>query len=154
MAPTPRMLWFLASVSSKKLTFQMSATWWNHFFTCCSNLHFNSLEPKKHGHTAIQHYINFFTYRSIFPTYLVLRIPATALCLIHHTPTHTRVRTFELPLRSSFFPPEKSLALALFTEQKRLYSSWVLPGDSHITWLNMGPPPQIIFWFIITICVP
>lgn len=102
-------------------------------------------------HTAIRHRINFFTYRSIFPTHFVFRLPAVLLSLTYHTPTH---RPIWVTTQMLFFLTEESLALALYKGQERLYSSWVLPWDSHITQPNMDPLSQIIFSFTITLCVP
>ena len=53
-----------------------------------------------------------------------------ALCLSHYTCIHTPIQVTSQRL---FFLTEKSLAFALLSEQKRLYSSCLLPWDVHIT---------------------
>ena len=66
--------------------------------------------------------------RQLFGSFHVRNASRAPRCLSHHHCPHTHLSSHS----DSHFA-KKSLALALFSEQKRLYRSWVSRGNSHTT---------------------
>ena len=66
--------------------------------------------------------------RQLFNSFHVQNASHTPRCLSHQNCPLTHLRSHSHTLFA-----KKSLALALFTEQKRLYSSWLSRGNSHIS---------------------
>lgn len=130
------------------LILQMSPTWW-----CFVYLSFYPPAHVGWAHVAWSFSNIGIALTSLLPQ-IVFQVLSCSecqhalLCLTHYTSALTPIW---VPTQMLFFL--RKVYHLPHLQSRRDCIAWMLHCDSHITLPNLGPPPQIIFWFAITLHV-